>query len=63
MDMEFMGIRGNKLYVDKATGLLVKNAYGDEKNGMATVVTKFDTGGFGDEVFAVPADIKIEDSK
>ncbi len=63
MDIEFMGMKGNTVYIDKATGLIVKNVYGDpkdEKNSMATVVQSMDTGGFGDDVFAIPADITIE---
>ncbi len=63
MDIEFMGMKGNTVYIDKATGLIVKNVYGDpkdEKNSMATVVQSMDTEGFGDDVFAIPPDITIE---
>jgi len=59
MDMEVMGMKGNTLWVDKNTGMLVKNTQGDAKNGMVTYVSKFEPGGFKDDVFTVPADIKL----
>ena len=61
MDIEFMGMKGNRLYVDKKTGMLLKNSYGDDKNGMTTLVSDFRVGGFGVEVFKVSSDIKITD--
>lgn len=59
-----MTIKGNTLYVDKETGLIIKNQSGDpkdKKNSFASVVKSLDVGGFGDEVFAVPDDIVLED--
>lgn len=61
MDMEVMGMKGNTLWVDKDTGMLVKNAVGDEKQGMVTHISKFEAGGFKDDVFTVPSDIKLKD--
>ncbi len=59
LDIEMMGMKGNRLYVDKKTGMLVKNTFGDEKQGMTTEVTEFQQGGFGDDVFTLPAGIII----
>lgn len=59
MDMEFMGMKGNWLYIDKATGALIKNQYGKEKGGMTVSITKLEVGKFGDDVFVVPDKIKI----
>ena len=39
MDIEFMGMKGNWLYVDKETGALVKNQYGKGKDGMSVTLT------------------------
>ena len=64
MDMELLGMRGSTLYVDKQTGLLIKNQTGnpeDKGKSMAVVVERFEIGGFGDEVFAVPGDIALDD--
>jgi hypothetical protein len=66
MDIEVMGMKGNTLFVDKDTGLLVEYLVGsakDKKNSMTITVTKFTKGGFGDDVFTVPAGITIEDYK
>lgn len=60
LDIEALGMKGNRMYVDKKTGMLVKSVYGDEKNGMTAEITEFQKGGFGDEVFAVPPGITIE---
>lgn len=62
MDIEVMGMKGNTLWVDKNTGMLVKNTQGEGKNGMLTYVSKFETGGFNDEVFTVPDGIKLVDN-
>ena len=59
LDIEMMGMKGNWLYVDKQTGALVKNRYGDEKGGMSVIVTKLDISGLGDEDFVIPAKVKI----
>ncbi len=59
LDMEVMGMKGSRLFVDKNTGMLVKNITGDEENGMTTIITEFQAGGFGDEVFKLPADITV----
>ena len=61
LDMEVMGMKGSTLWVDKNTGMLVKNVTGDEKDGMVTFIDMLETGGFGDEVFTVPSDINFED--
>jgi outer membrane lipoprotein-sorting protein len=63
MDMEIMGMKGNTLYIDKKTGMLIKYAVGDEKEGISNTITKFETGGFDGSVFKIPAGIKLEDSK
>ena len=63
MDVEIIGIMGNTIYVDKNTGMLVKNAYGDpkdKKKSMVTTVLTMDTTGFSDDVFAVPGDVAFE---
>jgi hypothetical protein len=63
IDIEVMGMKGNTIYIDKNTGMLVKNVYGDpkdKKNSIATTVLTLDTAGFGDDVFTVPADITFE---
>lgn len=62
MDIEVMGMKGETLYVDKATGMLVNTLIGDPKdakNSMSTYVESLTVGGFGDDVFTVPSDIKI----
>lgn len=59
LDIEMMGMKGNWLYVDKATGALVKNQFGEGKQSMSTVLTKLETGTFGDEAFQVPGNVKI----
>jgi len=46
-----MGMKGNWLYVDKETGALMKNRYGEGKGGMSVTVTKLETGKFRDEAF------------
>ena len=61
LDMEIMGMKGSTLWVDKNTGALVKTVTGNEKDGMGTYIDMLETGGFGDEVFTVPADINLED--
>lgn len=63
LDMEIMGMKGSTLWVDKNTGILVKNVTGDEEEGMVTFIDMLETGGFGDEVFTVPADIKLADNQ
>jgi hypothetical protein len=63
MDVAMLGMKGNTLSVDKASGMLVQNVYGDPKDkqkSMVTTVLTLDSAGFGDEVFAVPADVKFE---
>jgi len=62
LDMEVMGMKGSTLWVDKKTGMLVRNVTGDEKDGMVTYIDKLETGGFGDEVFTVPSEIKLTDN-
>lgn len=59
MDIEMMGMKGNWLYVDKATGVVVKNQFGEGEQGISTVLTKLETGTFGDEAFEIPAKVKI----
>jgi len=59
MDIEMMGMKGNWLYVDKETGALVKNRYGEENGSMSITVTKLETGKFGDEAFEIPAKVKF----
>ncbi len=59
MDIDMMGMKGNWLYIDKETGALVKNRYGEEKGGMSVTVTKLEVGKFGDEVFEIPTKVKI----
>lgn len=59
MDMEFMDMKGNWLYIDKTTGALIKNQFGQEKGGMSVSITKLEVGKFGDEAFIVPDKIKI----
>lgn len=59
LDMEFMGMKGNWLYVDKTTGAMVKYQFGKDKDSMSTVLAKLETGTFGDEVFMVPENIKL----
>ncbi len=59
MDVDMMGMKGNWLFVDKQTGALVKNQYGDGKGGMVTTVTKLEVGKFGDEAFALPKNLKV----
>lgn len=59
MDIDMMGMKGNWLYIDKETGALVKNRYGEEKGGMSVTVTKLEVGKFGDEVFALPRSLKV----
>jgi hypothetical protein len=59
-----MNIKGSTLYVDKETGMLVRNVSGDPDdpdNSVATYVKSLEVGTFGDEVFAVPEDIVLED--
>ena len=51
MDIEFMGMKSNWLYVDKKTGALVKNQYGKGKGGMSITLTMLDTGGVADDAF------------
>ncbi len=64
MSMFGMTFKGNTLYVDKATGLIVKNQTGDpkdKKNSFAATVESVQVGGFGDDVFTVPEGIKLSD--
>jgi outer membrane lipoprotein-sorting protein len=66
MDMTVMGMKGSWLYVDKETGMLVNNQTGDpkdKKNSMSVFVTKFEAGGFGDDVFVVPGDVVVTDDQ
>lgn len=62
-DIDIMGFKGETLYVDKATGVIIKTQIGDpeDKNSMTTVLESLEVGGFGDEVFTVPEDITITD--
>ena len=62
-DIEVLGFKGETVYVDKATGMIVKTQIGDpkDKNSMATVIDSLEVGGFGDEVFIVPEGIAISD--
>lgn len=60
MDMEVMGLKGNTLYVDKETGLVIKQLIGDEDNGMVTTVTQLEVGGFDENLFQMPTDIHLE---
>lgn len=62
LEMEFMAMKGNTLWIDKDTGIIVKNSYG-EKEEMTIILTLLEKGGFGDDVFTIPAGIKIEDYK
>ena len=59
MDIEFMGMKGNWLYVDKETGALVKNQYGKGKSGMSITLTMLDTGGVGDDAFIPPKGVSF----
>ena len=59
MDIEFMGMKGNWLYVDRATGALVKNQYGKGKSGMAIKLTMLDTGGVADDAFLPPQGVSF----
>ena len=59
MDIDMMGMKGNWLYVDKETGALVRNQYGEGKDGMSVVVSGLEVGSLGDEAFAVPSGVKI----
>lgn len=59
-DTEVLGMKGNRLYVDKKTGIVVKNTYGEGDNSMTIEITEFQQGGFGDEVFTVPPGITIQ---
>ncbi len=68
MDMEMsmfgMELKGNTIYVDQKTGLIVKNQTGDpkdKKNSFAATVESVQVGGFGDEVFTVPKGIVLSD--
>lgn len=65
MDVEMMGFKGVTLYVDKDTGLLVYYVVGDPKDKKHSMpvsnVTSLTVGGFGDDVFTVPADITLTD--
>ena len=63
MDIEVMGMKGNTLFVDQETGVLIKYLIGSEDDGFATVVTLLETGGFSDDVFMIPDDVVIEDWK
>lgn len=59
MDIEFMGMKGNWLYVDKETGALVRNQYGKGKDGMSVTLTMLDTGGVGDDAFLPPQGVSF----
>lgn len=59
MDIEFMGMKGNWLYVDKETGALVKNQYGKGKDGMSVTLTMLDTGGVADDAFLPPEGVSF----
>lgn len=59
MDIEFMGMKGNWLYVDKETGALVKNQYGKGKGGMSVTLTMLDTGGVADDAFLPPQGVSF----
>ena len=59
MDIEFMGMKGNWLYVDKETGALVKNQYGKGKGGMSITLTMLDTGGVADDAFLPPQGVSF----
>jgi len=62
LDMEVMGMKGSTLWVDKNTGVLVKSVNGNEEDGIVTFIDMLETDGFGDDVFSVPADIKLTDN-
>lgn len=62
LDMEVMGMKGSTLWVDKNTGMLVKNVTGYEEDGLLTYINQLEVGGFGDEVFTIPADIDLIDN-
>ncbi|OGO80568.1 MAG: hypothetical protein A2Y21_06480 [Clostridiales bacterium GWC2_40_7] len=62
LEMEFMDMKGNTLWIDKETGIIVKNAYGKNEE-MTMILTLLEKGGFGDDVFTVPSDVKIKDYK
>lgn len=62
MEMNAMGIKSVTVYMDKETGMVVNYATdGDKLMISSTTVTKFEAGGFGDEVFTVPADVTVVD--
>jgi hypothetical protein len=58
-DVDMGDMKGNWLFVDKQTGALLKNQYGEGKSSMVTTVTKLDTGTFGDEAFVLPKGVKV----
>ena len=59
MDIEFMDMKGNWLYVDKETGALVKNQYGKGKGGMSIIRTMLDTGWVADDAFLPPQGVSF----
>jgi hypothetical protein len=64
MEIFEMNIKGSTLFVDKDTGMLVRNVNGDPAdpdNSVTTYVKSLEVGTFGDEVFTVPEDIVLED--
>ena len=62
LEMEFMDMKGNTLWIDKDTGIIVKNSYGENEE-MTMILTLLEKGGFSDDVFTVPEGINIEDYK
>lgn len=63
LDMEVLGMKGNTLFIDKQTGMLVKYLMGDDKKGMSNTIIQMEKGGFDSNIFTVPANIAIEDYK
>lgn len=61
MGIEVMGMKGMTMFIDKQTGILVKQVMGDEETGLITAITQLDIGGFDDTIFDVPSDITLTD--
>ena len=59
LDVEIMGMKGNWLYVDKATGALVKNRFGEGKDAMVTELLRLEVG-VEDGEFEAPQGVKWE---
>jgi len=63
MEMEIMGLKGNTIFIDPETGILVKQVLGDEENGLVTSITLLDLASFDETVFDIPTDIVLTDER